>query len=93
MFVLAFAIGEGLARPGNVDVRVGTYFLLILAGLVANLLAWRWEPQGAALALVALALLAGVELITNGRLPGLWFFILLGAPACLHLAARALRPE
>ena len=91
LFVLALAIGEGVPRPGSLGFRVGAYFLLMLVGLGANLAAWRWDVQGASTALVALALLAAVEITASGRLPGAWFFILLGIPACAHLLAWALR--
>ena len=88
--MLAFARGEGFPRPGALGTRGSLYLLLLAAGLAANLLAWRWEAQGATVALLALAGLVAVEMTMNHHLPGVWFFILLGIPALSFLLAWAL---
>lgn len=90
LFVLTFAIGED-ARQGTFNARSGTMLLFLVVGLGANLVAWRWEVGGAAAALIALTGLAAVQLTADGRPPGIWFFILLGIPALLHIASALLR--
>jgi hypothetical protein len=90
LFVLAFAFGEE-ARRGAFDARSGTMMLFLVTGLAANLAAWRWEAAGGGVALAALAGIAAVQLATSTRLPGIWFFLLLGVPALLHVASAGLR--
>lgn len=90
LFVLAFAVGEGFAGASLSGTETA-YLAIFLAGLLANLAAWRWEITGALIALVALFGLAVLQLAAHGGLPGPWFFALLGVPALCYLLARALR--
>lgn len=90
MFILAFAVGDEGVRPSSFSGRSGALLALLIVGVLANLLAWRWQMEGATVALVALGCMAAVEFVALGRLPGAWFFVLLGVPALLHLVAAIL---
>jgi len=89
LLVLAFALGPGpdQLRLGVLTPREWVKLVLFAAGIGGLLAAWRWEMAGAATALLALAALSAVELTLNQRLPGMWFFGLLGMPALLYLTA------
>jgi hypothetical protein len=88
--VLLFLIGE--ARPNHFlvltfgeKVRM-TAFLGVIVGL---LVAWRWEWQGAAVSLLALAAFNGLEYTANGRLAG-GAFPYFAIPAVLYLLSASI---
>jgi hypothetical protein len=89
LFVLVFAAGEGLPLYG-LNASEGVYLTLFLVVLLANLASWRWERAGASVALLGLFGLILVEAAAGGRLPGAWFFALVGIPAVCFLLASTL---
>ena len=89
VFVVVFAAGEGLPLH-SLRASEGVYLTLFLVALLANLASWRWERVGASIALLGLLGLIVVEGVAAGRLPGAWFFALVGIPAVCFLLASTL---
>lgn len=86
LFVLVFAVGEGMPL-GQFGASEAAYMALFVGGLLANVAAWRWQVVGASVALLALLGLVGIERARDGGIPGPWFFAILGVPACCHLVS------
>jgi hypothetical protein len=82
--VIAFAVGEPFHWEKVTPVQI-VGLILLGAGVMALLAAWRWPLAGACGALAALTAFTVLEYSRNGRFPGPWFAVFLGLPALMYL--------
>ena len=89
-FVIAFIAGEGI-HPSAVHEWIGLVFFPfgVCAGM---LLAWRYEASGGLVAVASLLAFYAVSLVSIGRFPSGWAFLVFAAPGFLFLLAWALSP-
>ena len=89
-FVLAFIAGEGI-RFSGVHEWIG--FAFFPSGVcVGMLIAWRYEATGGLVAVASLLAFYLDSLVSIGRFPTGWAFLVFAAPGFLFLLAWALAP-
>lgn len=89
-FVLAFIVGEGV-RLSGLHEWIGFVFFPV-GVCVGMLLAWRFEGTGGLVAVTSLMVFYLVSLVSVGRFPAGWGFLVFAAPGFLFLLAWALSP-
>jgi hypothetical protein len=90
IFVLIFAVGEGFGNQGpGPSAQEWVGLALFPIGVCVGLaLAWYREGLGGILALGCLVAFYAWNLLRSGSLPHGPFFLLIGAPSLLFIAAR-----
>jgi hypothetical protein len=94
LFIMAFAIGEGLlfqeTAPFRLSELVGLLFFPV-GILIGMLLGWWREGLGGIVTMVSLVVFYGISFFTNGRFPSGPYFALVAAPGLLFAINSLLR--